>query len=71
MASEISSSHSIGTIDKFRLKCANFGQVDRLVRNISLLTLVKGCHLGLKRSEVIYSGMYCLFLLIGSISFQK
>ena len=34
-------------------------------------TLVNGCHLRLKLSEVLYSGMYCLFLLIRSISFQK
>ena len=33
--------------------------------------VVKGCHLRLKLSKVLYSGMYCLFLLIGNISFQK
>ena len=34
-------------------------------------TLVKGYPLRLKLSEVLYSGIYYLLLLIRSISFQK
>ena len=59
------------TVEKFHLKCANIWTSRSNGEDISPLTLVKGCHLRLKLSEVPYSGMYCLFLLIGNISFQK
>ena len=42
---------------------------DQLVRDNSSSTLVKGGHLWLKLSTMLYSGMYCLFLQ--SISFPK
>ena len=58
-------------VEEFRLKCTKFKQVDQLVRENSSLTLVKGGHVWLKLSKMLYSRMYCLFLFIRSISFQK
>ena len=57
--------------EEFRLKCTKFKQVDQLVRDNSFLTLVKGGHLCLKLSKMLYFGMYCLFLFIRSISWRS
>ena len=45
--------------EKIHLKRANFGQVDKLVRDISSLTAVEGRHLRLKLLTILYSGIYC------------
>ena len=41
------------------------------MRDNSSLTLVKDSHIWLKHSKMLYSGIYCLFLFIRTISFQK
>ena len=76
---QITSSHSRRSpkhwywkiVEEFRLKFTKFKHVDQLVRDNSSLTLVKGAHLWLKLSKMLYSGMYCLFLFIQSIIFPK
>ena len=41
------------------------------MRDNSSLTLVKDSHIWLKHSKMLCSGIYCLFLFIRTISFQK
>ena len=63
--------HGLATVWSCNCKNGIVRQVDWLVRDISSLTLIKGCHLRLKLSKILYSGMYCLFLLIRNVIFQQ
>ena len=45
--------------EKIHLKRANFGYVNKLVRDISSLTIVEDRHLRLKLLTILYSGIYC------------
>ena len=54
-------------VKEFCLKCTKFKHVDQLVTDTdSSSTLVKGGHLWLKLSKMLYSGMYCLFIYLSS-----
>ena len=63
--------HGLATVWSCNCKNGIVRQVDWLVRDISSLTLITGCHLRLKLSKILYSGMYCLFLLIRNVIFQQ